>query len=60
MSLDAYTIEDIIYKWKYNNIEVGATRTAQFDVYKGSLSSSVDSYKTGRVFLKVGRGKGLL
>ncbi|CAH3027949.1 unnamed protein product [Porites evermanni] len=48
----AYTIEDIIYKWKYNNIEVGATRTAQFDVYKGSLSSSVDIYKTVTYFLK--------
>lgn len=57
ISLDAYTTEDIIYKWKYNNIEVGATRTAQFDVYKGSLSSSVDSYKIGRVFLQGGKRK---
>ena len=44
---DAYSTEDIIYKWKYQEVEVEAKSMAQFDYYSASLSSSFDKYKTG-------------
>ena len=44
---DAYSTEDIIYKWKYQEVEVEAKSMAQFDYCSASLSSSFDMYKTG-------------
>lgn len=44
---DAYSTEDIIYKWKYQEVEVEAKSMAQFDYRSASLSSSFDMYKTG-------------
>ncbi|XP_027060017.1 gamma-aminobutyric acid receptor subunit rho-3-like isoform X1 [Pocillopora damicornis] len=43
----AYSTEDIIYKWKYQEVEVEAKSMAQFDYCSASLSSSFDMYKTG-------------
>ena len=44
---DAYSTEDIIYKWKYQEVEVEAKSMAQFDYCSASLSSSFEMYKTG-------------
>ena len=48
---DAYTAEDIIYKWEFKDVEVGATQMAQFDYKRASLSTSVDMYKIGKSYI---------
>ncbi len=47
---DAYTTEDIIYKWKYKEVEVEATQMAQFDFCRASLSTSVNIFKIGKSY----------
>ena len=47
---DAYTTEDIIYKWKYKDVKVEATKMAQFDYKRASLSTSEDMYKIGKSY----------
>lgn len=47
---DAYTTEDIIYKWKYKDVKAGATKMTQFHYKRASLSTSVDIYKIGKSY----------
>ena len=45
--LDAYSMDEIIYKWKYDVVKVETALMAQFDYRKASLSTSVESFAIG-------------
>ena len=45
--LDAYSMDEIIYKWKHDVVKVETALMAQFDYRKASLSSSVESFAIG-------------
>jgi len=45
---DAYTTEDIIYKWEHKDVKVEATQMAQFAYKRASLSTSVNIYQIGK------------
>ena len=45
--LDAYSMEDIIYKWKHDVVKVETALMAQFDYRRASLSTSVESFAIG-------------
>lgn len=46
--LDAYTTNDIIYKWEYEKVKVETKGMAQFDFNKAFLSTSVESFSIGK------------
>lgn len=45
--LDAYSMDEIIYKWQYDVVKVETALMAQFDYRKASLSTSVESFAIG-------------
>ena len=46
-SLDGYTVDDVIYKWKDDKVKVEKKSIAQFDMEEVERNSTTISYVSG-------------
>lgn len=52
ISIDGYTINDIIYKWGTTSVAVGNNEMAQFEYISNNLTSGVDEFSVGKLTLR--------